>query len=204
MKPATFAIIAVLALCGLQATAPRAAHAQWSSGHYDYVPHTSTHYHVVPHNGHLDVVPHTTTHYDPVWHNTNNGWNSGYGGYVQGGNVVQGQTVVTNRIPTTSSANVIPSRSGGTITLVNPAENGGAVKYQVNSLAYTADPGQSQTLQNDRVWTITFDNGRGRRMNYRLDRGEYQFRVDASDGWTLARVDDGGAPAPPQRPTAAK
>jgi len=30
------------------------------------VPHTTTHNHLVPHNGHLDVVPHTTTHFDHV------------------------------------------------------------------------------------------------------------------------------------------
>lgn len=152
----------------------------------------------MPHNGHYDFVPHTTTHYDQVWHDTS-GWNSGYGygGYVQGGNVVQGQTVVTNRIPTTASTNTIPSLTGGTITLVNPAGNGGPVRYQVNSYAYTANPGESQTLVNDRAWTITFDNGRGRRVNYRLDRGGYEFRVDEANGWTLARVDAGAAPSWP-------
>jgi hypothetical protein len=31
-----------------------------------YVPHTTTHIDLVPHNGHLDAVPHTTTHFDYV------------------------------------------------------------------------------------------------------------------------------------------
>lgn len=205
MKPAMGAILAVLGLCGLHAIAPLAVHAQWSSGHYDTVPHTTTHYHVVPHNGHYDFVPHTTTHYDQVWHDTS-GWNwgSGNGGSIQGGNVVQGQSVVTNRIPTTVSANTIPSRMGGMITLVNPTDNGGPVKYVLNSFSYTANPGDSQTLTNDRSWTITFDNGRGRQVNHRLERGAYEFRVDNANGWTLARVDEGDAPAAPPRPAAAR
>jgi hypothetical protein len=40
-----------------------------------YVPHTSTHYHYVPHGNHVHAVPHTTTHYHRV---------QGYGGYGQG------------------------------------------------------------------------------------------------------------------------
>ena len=90
MKSAMPAILVILGLCGLHAVAPLAACAQQSSGHYDYVPHSSTHYHVVPHGNHYHTVPHTTTHYDRVWHDTNR-WNSGYvsGGYVQPSGSVQ-------------------------------------------------------------------------------------------------------------------
>lgn len=43
------------------------------------VPHTTTHYHAVPHRGHVDLVPHTTTHFHRV---NPYGWNGPryYGG----------------------------------------------------------------------------------------------------------------------------
>ena len=51
-----------------------------------YVPHTTTHMDLIPHNGHFDAVPHTTTHYDAVplpSHSSHYG--SGYGlGYNTG------------------------------------------------------------------------------------------------------------------------
>lgn len=39
-------------------------------GHYDAVPHTTTHLDYIPHGNHIDVVPHTTTHIDHVYHPT--------------------------------------------------------------------------------------------------------------------------------------
>lgn len=49
--------------------------------HIDYVPHTTTHYHYVPHGNHYHAIPHTTTHYDPVLHygsHYRNGYHSGF------------------------------------------------------------------------------------------------------------------------------
>lgn len=217
MKSVAAPILAVLGLCGL----PGASRAQWSSGHVDYVPHTETHNHYVPHGNHYHVVPHSTTHFDPVWHET-----SGNGIYYHDNGVTYPSATVTypsppvsypsatvNYAPSSSAnivtnsippANSVPAAGGvsaarnGTITLTNPAETGGTVNYKVNSFSYAAKPGESQTLNNDRAWTITFDSGRGKRANYRLERGTYRFQVDDAEGWTLARIDDGDAPAPPQ------
>lgn len=201
MKPYTLLIVAILGLSVVPS-----ARGQWPAGHFDYVPHTQTHFDYVPHNGHYHVVPHTTTHYDPVWHDTT-GWNSGYSGYVGSGVVTYpstpavspATTIVTSPIPAAGTANVIPAASRGTITLANPARNGGAVNYSVNTFTYSAQPGQTQTLNNDRPWTIAFDNGRGQQMKHRLDSGAYEFRVDAASGWSLVRIDGAGDAPPPPR-----
>jgi hypothetical protein len=51
-----------------------------------YVPHTTTHIDLVPHNGHFDAVPHTTTHFDAVpFPSHSSHFGSGYGlGYNTG------------------------------------------------------------------------------------------------------------------------
>lgn len=201
MKTVTLSIVTGFGLCALAGSWLPAAHAQWSSGHYDYVPHTQTHYHYVPHDGHYHVVPHTTTHYDGVWHDTS-GWNSGYGGYYGNGAVpyrpyqpyqpyggmTQQPTVITNQIPTTPSPNVVPSTTsaaGSTVQIVNPAKNAGTVNYSINASAYSTKPGDTQTLNGTQPLTISFDNGRGRQLRYRLDGGTYEFRVDETNGWSL-------------------
>ena len=51
----------ILSLVGLGLLTASTARAQ-----FGYVPHTTTHYDVVPHRFHHDVVPHTTTHFDRV------------------------------------------------------------------------------------------------------------------------------------------
>ena len=50
-----------------------------------YVPHTTTHIDLIPHNGHLDAVPHTTTHYDAIPQTSHGYYAGGHGmGYNTG------------------------------------------------------------------------------------------------------------------------
>ena len=50
-----------------------------------YVPHTTTHIDLIPHNGHLDAVPHTTTHYDAIPQTSHGYYGGGHGmGYNTG------------------------------------------------------------------------------------------------------------------------
>lgn len=86
--------------------------------------------------------------------------------------------------------------------LANPAASGGSVKYSLNEFSYTIKPGESQTLNLDRNWTIAFDNGLGRRVNYRLNDGEYRFTVSPQRGWDVEKVED-APPAAPAAPAAA-
>ncbi len=110
----------------------------------------------------------------------------------------------SNTIPAATQPNVIPGRaslaaSGArTIVLTNPTESGGDIKYNVNEFPFTISPGQSQTLNLDRDWTIKFDNGLGRQITYRLTEGKYKFTVSATKGWDVGRVEEETAPpAPP-------
>lgn len=61
----------VLSTCPANAQTYRSpfSHGAGVGGHghgSQFIPHTSTHYHYIPHGNHIDIVPHTTTHYDRV------------------------------------------------------------------------------------------------------------------------------------------
>lgn len=104
-----------------------------------------------------------------------------------------------NVIPTgPSPAKVSASRK---IVLTNPADSGGSIKYAVNEFPYTIAPGQAQTLNMDRDWTIKFDNGLGRVISYRLQEGNYRFTVSQDAGWNVGRLPaELEAPVAPELP----
>lgn len=193
----------------------------WHNGP-DYVPHSTTHYDTYLHGNHTHTVPHTTTHLDPVYPST---YGSGViypsptqvitpsvvapsvGGVVTapppatiGSSYSASKPVVNGTV----SSNVIPGKSSlpagarRTIVITNPSDTGGDIRYSVNGFPFTITPGQSQTLNLDRDWTIKFDNGLGRQVSYRLTEGKYNFSVSEEKGWDVGRVvEETAAPAPP-------
>ena len=109
-------------------------------------------------------------------------------------------TVMQNYVPTAVTQNVVPSNvvpyaiqtsptgtvvNGGTISILNPADSGGDVKYALNGTAYSIKPGYSQSIQNDRTWTVEFGSGGSAgNVRYSLQTGTYKFKVTEA-GWNL-------------------
>ncbi len=120
---------------------------------------------------------------------------SGYGGNVYGNRGTWNPGVASpnlvampaNNIP----PNVIPgSMIGGfgKVLITNPADSGGDVNYVLNGNKYSIQPGQTQSLDNDRVWTIDFASGGPRGgVRYTLSPGQFKFVVKES-GWELVRA----------------
>jgi hypothetical protein len=92
----------------------------------------------------------------------------------------------TRRTPPGMVANKIPiTGSGGKIVLRNPRKSGGSIHYALNEFAYQINPGESQTLEQDRQWLIKFDNGLGQTIEQELQAGNYEFRVSQQTGWEV-------------------
>jgi hypothetical protein len=77
------------------------------------------------------------------------------------------------------------------ITIGMPEGEPGICAYSLTSgfggWNYTITPGKSQTFQEDRPWSITFDRGDNRgTQTYRLKPGQYRFR-HGENGWELFR-----------------
>jgi hypothetical protein len=96
--------------------------------------------------------------------------------------VIGNGTVVTNKIPLT------PGAVGSTATISNPREIGGAIGYTLNGQAYTLRPGETQTIQLDKEIILKFENGLGKQLAYRLDAGNFQFRVSQQAGWSIVKT----------------
>lgn len=78
-----------------------------------------------------------------------------------------------------------PAGDGLPIKIVNPSDAGGAIRYSLNEYDYAIEPGQSQTLVNDRPWTITFDRGGDYgTARYSLSSGTYTF-APTDKGWQV-------------------
>ncbi len=120
---------------------------------------------------------------------------SGYGANVYGNTGAWNPGVASpnmmqmpaNNIP----PNVIPGALGGgfgKVLITNPADSGGDVNYVLNGNNYSIQPGQTQSLDNDRVWTIEFASGGPRGgVRYSLSPGQFKFVVKES-GWELVRA----------------
>lgn len=114
------------------------------------------------------------------------------------------QTVVANRPPQNVLPTAYPQQLvGGSITILNPAETGGDVRYSLNGIEYSIRPGQSQVINSDRTWVISFGSGGPRGdVRYTLSPGTFRFKTTAV-GWDLTRlIGDTGAvqatvPSPP-------
>ncbi len=96
------------------------------------VPHTNTHYHLVPHGNHAHLVPHTTTHFHtmPVNPGMVRGYPGTFGGYpgTIGGypGTIGGYPGTIGGYPGTiggypSTGSIYPAMPGGTPSLVQPS-----------------------------------------------------------------------------------
>ncbi len=97
-------------------------------------------------------------------------------------------TVTVNKLPLRTPA-FVPAEDDTEhqLRIVNPKENAGSIRYQLNDIAYEMKPGESQTIGLDRDWVIKFDNGLEQQVMYRLNAGSYEFTVNADDGWNLIK-----------------
>lgn len=108
-------------------------------------------------------------------------------------NVVPSQPYVVGRVP----QNVVPGMmvpqanvSTGKITILNPPDSGGEVRYTLNSNEFNIRPGYSQIVENDRTWLIQFGSGGNRGdVRYTLSPGTFKFKV-TEGGWELVRAAD--------------
>ena len=108
--------------------------------------------------------------------------------YYPGTSTVVSAPQVANRAP----QNVIPGRplASEPITLWNPIESGGDVRYSLNGQEYSIRPGQAQSFINDRVWTVSFGSGGANGdIRYTLNGGTFKFKV-TEGGWNLLRTTD--------------
>lgn len=98
-----------------------------------------------------------------------------------------------------------PKLRDGDILLKSPEAAPGNVGYGINDKwVYTIKPGQKQTLEAGRKWTIEFHRGidGAEPARYALEPGVYEFRYSQSEGWELQRVKEGVLPSPPDAPLA--
>lgn len=82
---------------------------------------------------------------------------------------------------------VIPDSivSSGPIKLRLPAGSDGSVNYQLNGTAFVLNPGYAQKFDNDRSWTITFDDGTGQTQSHELRSGNWEFVRNSDGRWEL-------------------
>ncbi|MEO8268066.1 MAG: hypothetical protein ABI557_00005, partial [Aureliella sp.] len=93
-----------------------------------------------------------------------------------------------NKIPTTDSGpgSAAQTTASGKIVLRNPRNSGGSIHYSLNEFPYKINPGESQSIEQDRNWSLKFDNGLGQTVTYSLQPGNYEFRVSPEAGWEVA------------------
>jgi len=86
------------------------------------------------------------------------------------------------------------------IKIVNPADSETPLTYAVNDFEYTINPGESQTLANDREWIISFDRGGDfGTARQTLMPGTHAFVATAA-GWEVRHTTDAESIAPPLKP----
>lgn len=144
-------------------------------GHLDYHPGQWNW-----HNGHLDYQ---RGHYD--WHDDHGShYVPSYSPAYVPSYSPSPTYVERNEVPTVVRR---PSFDGGVIRIANPASAEGAIKYTINGYRYTMRPGETQTINADRSWTIRFDRGTGASVaRYALRSGNYTFGI-SERGWELFR-----------------
>lgn len=175
------------------------AHAQHHHGH------SHGHYHtyyrpVAPTHGH-DAYGHMVD--GNGHHVTTSGQHTGSVGLLDG-------NIVSNPLPHTANypgAVVMQPGYGLPIKITNPASSTAPINYSLNGYNYVIRPGESQTLVNDRGWTIQFDRGGSFGLaRYSLSPGLFEFTV-AATGWDIVQQALPTAPntavagnAPPSNP----
>jgi hypothetical protein len=104
-------------------------------------------------------------------------------------------TIVANKIPV-AGPNQTPQGNLGTAIISNPRDSGGSINYTLNNQAFSINPGESQTIRLDREFVIKFDNGLSKQVVYRLENGNFEFRVSQQTGWDMVkRAADVATPA---------
>ena len=155
------------------------------------------HYHHHHHAG----VPYAGGYHSGHHHHSHGVVYGGYGyyptyvgGYYNGGtSYTPTPVVVQNGVP----SNIVPSAVSvgratevGTITIVNPTDSGGVVSFTLNNSPYSIKPGQTQTIQNDRLWTVAFGSGGpAGDVRYSLKPAVYKFKV-TEGGWNLFQTQE--------------
>jgi hypothetical protein len=80
--------------------------------------------------------------------------------------------------------------AGRPIKIVSPESAGVPIRYSLNQYDYTIQPGESQTITNDREWVITFDKGGDfGTAKYTLAPGLYKFALTET-GWQVYHTAD--------------
>lgn len=119
----------------------------------------------------------------------------GYGSGFYGGVTVSpnyGRTYNYSTPQRTIVANPMPPREGAglPIKIMSPEDAGAPIAYSLNEYDYTIQPGESQTLTNDREWVITFDRGGNfGTARYTLYPGIYEFEL-TKNGWEVYHDSD--------------
>jgi hypothetical protein len=111
----------------------------------------------------------------------------------------QTQRAATAAAPPSTAVptNDIPYKGPG-VTLVNPKETEGTVKYTIDGHVYQMTAGQTQNLKTKANWVIEFDRGGAfGTARYTLEEGRFEFVV-TKRGWDVHRSAD-----PPAATTAA-
>lgn len=185
MKSFVLAVVSV-AILFVGATSAEAQHYHRYT-YRPYQPLTTGHYH--DRAGHMvDSYGH---HVDSYGHHT--GGVGLYDGNVPG-NYLPG---MTNGYTTNYAGMAPPPGYGLPIKISNPAGSPAALRYTLNGYPYQIQPGEVQTLTNDRVWVVQFDRGgefgSGR---YTLSPGTYEFSL-AVNGWELFQESTAAVAAAP-------
>ncbi len=87
----------------------------------------------------------------------------------------------------TTAKPIVPNSlaPAGNIKLRLPAGSDGSVNYQLNGTAFVLNPGFAQKFDNDRSWTITFDDGTGQTQSHGLTSGNWEFVRNTDGRWEL-------------------
>lgn len=100
------------------------------------------------------------------------------------------------------SISVVPQSKqvgdGQPIKILNPADSGTELHFQLNGTEYALKPGESQMLTNDRRWVLAFDRGGDfGTTEYKLSGGQYWFEMTEDHGWEAYHDADVSKLAPP-------
>lgn len=187
-------------LVGLAVTLPNEAQAQYRGyyhrGHYHYYGNYNNYNTYRPGHYH-DSAGHMI---DAAGHHVDS-----YGNHTGNLGLFEGN-VVGNSLPysTYYGSTTMNPMYGQPIRITHPSGSTAPINYSLNGFQYTIRPGESQTLVNDRLWTIQFDRGgEFGRARYSLSPGQFEFTVSAA-GWdfvqrpgALDAYSTNGAPPPP-------
>lgn len=167
-------LLASISTAGLVLVCPGGLRAQHYHRHY----HGHTHYAYRPYHFH-DSAGHMI---DGYGHHVNS-----YGGHTGAVGLYEGN-VLGNSLPYAANypGAAVPTPGFGLPIRISHTEAADIpISYSLNGYAYVIRPGETQTIPNDRPWTIRFDRGGEFGLaRYSLSPGEYEFAI-SEQGWQL-------------------